>query len=319
MDAYLEIAASILRLEKRPLSPRAILAAAYRNSLVPHHLHGRTQHKTLQARLSEDIVAHRDHSLFFRTAPGVFFLREYLTDTRVPEEFRNPIPTRRRVRELTRSPVLCVSAVEIANFIEPNTIVEPKAILESLENSFEYAPIKEKSSNQILVRSFVCVRRENKILSFRLGRYRDDRDSFLARRTIGFTTLIEVGDHTLFNLRDWGIVDAGVRAIKIDLDLPTNMVLETSACLTAFVWACDDGASNDLLSIVDFDCPDWFEPTKRRLALNDLEWLDTTMFINNIDDFDPWSRIVLLKLFSGEGSPNEKFTYTKPLHRRYLR
>ena len=104
MDAYLSIALDILRQERRPLSPRSILAAAYKRGLVPEHLYGKTQHKTLQARLSEDIVARRDRGAFFRTAPGKFFLRELLRDESLPEEFRRPIPTRRRRRELLRGP-----------------------------------------------------------------------------------------------------------------------------------------------------------------------------------------------------------------------
>src|SRR3954451_24786115 len=101
---------AILRAERRPLSPRAILAAACRSGLVPPHLFGKTQHKTLQARVSEDIIARREHSPFFRTAPGRFFLREFLADTSISEEFRRPVPTRRRIRELIRGPALAIKS-----------------------------------------------------------------------------------------------------------------------------------------------------------------------------------------------------------------
>jgi HB1, ASXL, restriction endonuclease HTH domain len=92
LDAYLQIAESILKIERRPLSARAILAAAYRHGLVPTHLHGNTQHKTLGARISEDIITLHDESLFFRTAPGRFFLREFLTD--VALWFKKSVPAR---------------------------------------------------------------------------------------------------------------------------------------------------------------------------------------------------------------------------------
>jgi hypothetical protein len=39
-----------------------------------------------------------------RTAPGRFFLREFLTDVMIPEEHRQPVATRRRFRELMRGP-----------------------------------------------------------------------------------------------------------------------------------------------------------------------------------------------------------------------
>ncbi len=77
MDAYLHIAEEVLRLERRPMSARAMLVAAYRHNIVPSHLFGRTQHKTLGARLSKDILERREKSAFFRTAPGRFFLRAH--------------------------------------------------------------------------------------------------------------------------------------------------------------------------------------------------------------------------------------------------
>ena len=52
--------------------------------------------------------------------------------------------------------------------------------------------------------------------------------------------------------------------------------------------------NDDVLAVIDYKCPAWFEPMRRRLAINDLVWLDLTKPVNNIDDFDPWSRSVLL-------------------------
>jgi hypothetical protein len=56
VDTYLGIAQKVLERARRPLTPREILREAYRSDLVPYHLHGATQHKTLQARLSEHIL-----------------------------------------------------------------------------------------------------------------------------------------------------------------------------------------------------------------------------------------------------------------------
>ena len=50
-NAYLKLAEAILMECKMPLRSREILDLAYLRSLVPPHLHGPTQEKTLQARL----------------------------------------------------------------------------------------------------------------------------------------------------------------------------------------------------------------------------------------------------------------------------
>jgi hypothetical protein len=294
LDTYLDIAAKILRAERRPLSPEAILREAYRTGIVPPHLHGRTQHKTLQARISEDIIHSGDHSLFIRTAPGRFFLREFLSDTSIPDEFRRPFPTRRRFRELVRGPALALEYNDLKNIADDNAEIASQKIFDLLSaDRYLYEDPKAGKKKLVFLRSFVCVRRANSILTYRLGRYRDNRDSFMLRRSVGFWTFVHRDEHTLFNLDDFGIVDSGVQATKIDLDIPELSKPERlKASLRHFILTQGNEAT-DLLAVIDFECPGWFEPTKRRLALNDLTWLDATIPVNDIDDFDPWSKVVL--------------------------
>ncbi len=295
MDTYLDIAVTVLRAARRPLSPRALLAAAYRNNLVPAQLYGKTQHKTLQARLSEDIIARRDHSLFFRTEPGRFFLREFLTDTTIPEEFRLPFPTRRRIRELERGPALAVDCEALKSLAEVNTPISPDKVFDLLKaDRFRYEDPKSKHETSVFVRSFVCVHRKEEILTYRLGRYRDNRDTFLLKRSLGFSTLVDIDTHTLFNQGDFGIVEAGVRATKIDLDIPDAVADGgIEGAVKFFIWSRQASEISDLLAVIHIECPAWFEPVKRRLALNDVKWLDFRAPVNSIDDFDPWSKTVL--------------------------
>jgi hypothetical protein len=297
MDAYLQIAADVLAAERRPLSPRAILEFAYKRAIVPAHLHGRTQHKTLQARISEDIVSRREHSIFFRTQPGKFFLRRFLADQNLPEEFRTVFPARRRIRELINGPVLAMERSLLSEVAAKNVPIQPDRVLSILRaDRFCYEDPRQRNEDLVFLRSFVCVYRGYDLLSYRVGRYRDDRDTFLAKRSIGFSTFVSIDDQTLFNLGTLGIVEAGVRATKIDLDIPDMSATESlGARLKYFVWSTKSAEANsDLLAVVDFECPAWFEPLKRRLALNDLCWLDSSKPVNDLDDFDPWSSLVLL-------------------------
>ena len=297
LDAYLDIALSILRSERRPLSPKAILAVAYKHDCVPNYLYGRTQHKTLQARISEDIVLQRDRSAFFRTAPGRFFLREFLADESIPEEHRRPVPTRRRFRELVRGPVLALERKALEHVTHSEGALDPKTVFGLLKaDKFRYDDPRNKNPDSVFFRSFVCVQRDSMMLSYRIGRYREDRDSFMSKRSIGFSTFVHADECTLFNYRTFGIIDAGVQATKVDLDvpdIPASLSEEPiKANLTRFLWSHNPGGSDDILAVVLFECPRWFEPVTRRLALNDLRWIDRK-HVNNIEDFDPWSRIVL--------------------------
>jgi len=294
LDTYLEIAYRVLKTARVPLPPREILRQALAANIVPKNLYGKTQHKTLQARLSEDILLRRERSAFFRTKPGYFFLREFLTDTSIPGEHRAPIVARRRKRELAYPKTLAFDR-EVALEFCGDHLVRPTDVLGLIkEHRFHYADSSRKrSSNDVLVWAFMLVLRENHVLTYRHGRYREDRDSFLQRRSIGFFSPVVQDDLTLFDQADHGIVSCGMRALSFDLNLPNQPELLRDAELECFICATDDDPPN-ILGLIRFQTPDWFEPLTRRLAINDLAWHDLSVPINHIEDFDPWSRLVLM-------------------------
>lgn len=302
MESYLTIAERILKGARRPLGAREILDRAYLEGIVPQHLYGRTQHKTLQARLSEDILLRRERSLFFRTEPGRFFLREFLTDTSLPEGHRTPIVARRRERDLQRGRTLSVSLEDLSSSDALFPVLPACSVLTLLRsNRFHYHPSEaERTKTDMLVWSFVVVSRGNKVLSYRIGRYRDGRDTFLQRRSIGFFTAVSDEDCTLFDQRDFGIMSSGVHAAAIDLDIPEGVMDEEEyrnrSHLHCFFIHGEASTGLELIALVSFDCPEWFEPTKRRLAINDLQWLDIQAPRNHVEDFDPWSQIALAQI-----------------------
>lgn len=295
MDNYLEIAVEVLRAAKRPLSPRAILTEAYKHDIVPHNLFGKAQHKTLQARLSVDIVRRKEKSLFFRTAPGKFFLAEFLNDENIPLDFRKPIATRRRIRELKPGLSLVIDANVLKNLVKPNELIKPGQVLQIFKDGlYDYEAPRTKKRSSVLLRAFVCVQRGDQVLTYRVGKYREDIDHFHARRSIGFSTLVGAEENNLFSEDDLGITDAGIKATKLDLDLNESITDFDAASLEHFIWIRRRSGAGDMLAIITIQSPDWFEPTKRRLALNDLDWIKMFGRRNNWEDFDPWSKCILM-------------------------
>jgi hypothetical protein len=298
VDSYLKLAEEVLREARRPLGPRAILNAAYLSELVPPNLYGKTQHKTLQARLSEDILLNRERSAFFRCAPGKFFLRQLMHDATLPIEYRTPIVARRRLRELQTQAALAFRLNDLHRLASVGQALETDSIYRLIEDGkYSYVDPKEPPIDCVLVWSFVVVFRNFDILTYRLGRFREERDAFFNRRSLGFFTLISPQDSSLFDVVDAGISSTGLRAAKMDLDIlfdaPEDKLPTERAGATRFVLASQLGvATPSLLSIVPFMCPDWFEPTKRRLAINDLTWMNLSTPPNNLEDFEPWSRCI---------------------------
>lgn len=299
MDSYLEIAEEVLRRVRRPLSALQILRAAYQSGIAPSHLRGRTQHKTLGARLSEDILHLRDSSKFYRTAPGRFLLRELAEDPAIPEEWRRPIVTRRRRRDLSQKRSLALDWKTLANAVQNKAIVDSDAVLSLISHgSFHYASsAPDRADDEVVVWAFMLVVRDGFVLSYRQGQYREDRDSFRHRRTIGFYTPVIDDDMNLFDQSDHGIVSSGIKALATDLDLQDHHlwpVLAECSALRTFIYS-DAHTSRDLLAVVSFACPEWLDPTSKRLAINDLEWLDLRSPPNHREDFDPWSQAILFE------------------------
>lgn len=299
MDSYLTFAQAVLHLAKRPLSAREIVEMAYRHDLVPSRLYGKTQQKTVGARLSEDILARRERSLFYRSEPGKFFLREFLSDPSIPGSYRSPIVARRRQRELRRGAALTVSRAMAHRAAEAVGSADDtmQAIIDTCEFHYSETARRIRRKDEIYVWSFVMFMRGAEVLTYRHGRYREGRDAFLKRKSVGFFTPVVDRDHDLFDRGDHGIVASGVRAVMVDLDLPPNIIAgedyASIAEITDLVVATDANGHDDLLAIVAFGCPSDFEPLKRRLAINDLSWMRLDLPVNHIDDFDPWSQLVV--------------------------
>ncbi|MEI5680655.1 MULTISPECIES: hypothetical protein [unclassified Mesorhizobium] len=280
------------------MSARAIISAAYRAGIVPEHLYGKTQYKTLQARLSEEILYNRRNTLFFRTEPGVFFLTEFMSDPAIPQKFKTAFPARRRTRDLLNEPSLALSTRYVMSdrFSQFHTWHELVKDAER-HDALKYVDPKAASADFTMIWSFSLVRRAESVLSYRIGRYRDDRDQFANRRTIGFPGIVGFTDNTLFSEGGYGAAEGALEAVLTDLDLSLRAFTSDGhvelPASTDIVMLNRDEDRPILLLIMQWNCPDWFEPTTRRLSLNDVCWYNLSTKINNIDDFEPWSRAAL--------------------------
>ncbi len=276
------------------MSARGILDAAYRAEIVPEHLKGKTQHKTLQARLSEDILYHRNASLFYRTEPGVFFLCELISAPDVPAKFKERFPARRRTRDLNKDSPLGISRLFLKKWM---THISSGSIADVFQNAEKHDAVRYLQSHDCddyaTVWTFSLVRRRHCILSYRIGRYRDDRDAFANKCTIGFPSVLTAADRSLFSKDDYGATDNALSVLLLDLDISPQSFPNGEPTkpkpIFSFEAEGDDGVAV-LLVVLEWTCPDWFEPTTRRLSLNDPRWLDLSMTPNNLDDFEPWSR-----------------------------
>jgi len=297
MSKYLDIAEMVLEKALLPLSAKAILKIAYDADLVPKELYGKTQHKTLQARLSEDILTRRERSRFYRTSPGIFFLTKLLTDESIKKEYRDPMIARRRSRELLNEPVLSIKNSDKKGLSEVLQTYQSENINDHIQ--FIY----DETDNPTLTSCWVMsiVTKTDHILAFRNGRYREKVDSFLNKKSIGFRAPIYDRHLQLFSRDTLGVYDAALESVNIDLDVSYSSVCSSmhdfqTEKLTVFKTRVKE--KDNIVFVVKVSCPDWFEPVGKKLSINNLEWMPSHSIPNHVDDFDPWSKKVLGMVFN---------------------
>ncbi len=307
MSTYLDLAEIVLKTIRRPLSAKSILRHAYLLKIAPAHLYGRTQHKTLQARLSEDILYNRGHTRFVRTRPGRFFLQELVEDISVPDEFKQTMIARRRKRDLTKGPALSVLVEYVDRILDQKHYAPAERLISILNhvNTYQYFDYKHVPNNYATVWSAAIVSKGNKMLAYRAGRYRnqnDDtsnkKDDTSNKKTVLFTSLVTEDDHTLFDLQEFGIATSAMMAVAMDLDIPFNVNKVDGAFTShmSFFFRSSGDDERKIITCVNVRVPDWFEPNVNRLSMHDLRWIEADVVPNDIHDFDVWSTIVLSNL-----------------------
>jgi len=266
---------------------------------VPHHLYGATQHKTLGARLSEDILKFRKRSRFFRTRPGRFFLREFITDRSLPIEFRTPIVAARRRRQLRRKNVAAIDRRLVSFNNRYWHSLPPDAFAEIVRaGGVKYVSLDSCPADLIPIHSYVIIRREDKILLHTKGSYAESRRGYVSKEMLGFPVAICHDDLTLFDVDDHGIVAAGLTAVANDLDLEFSAEFpsfELGAEFRRLIPILPDTEESALVGVVTLEAPPDFEPTGRRLAVGNLEWRPASERWPK-SGFDPWSKAILDEL-----------------------
>ena len=291
-DSYLDLAESVLKLAMRPMTPQEILHRAYVGGLVPRHLHGKTQHKTLTARLSIDILKFKERSKFFRPWPGRFFLSEFIQDETLPREFRTPIVAQRRSRQLRKDYAAFICRGLVPRF-RLEELLAPKVFGEYFRDdliSYQNDGRVDKSDYGLW--TLAVVRRGRHILTYKRGVFVDGRHRFRERRTASFCAPLTQNDRSLFDRRYHGALASSISTVAVDLDLEYSKAfqeIERSSRLSGgFFSELEGGNYGVLVSTVRL--PSDYGVFTRRLAITDLQWMLLPDFFDREEEFDLWSR-----------------------------
>jgi hypothetical protein len=294
MDSYLDLAARVLRELRRPLDARQILKTAYQMSIVPKDLYGKTQHKTLHARLAEDIRRGRMRSAFIRTDPGRFFLRAFLNDASIPVRYKREYPAPPRADQLRNFDILCFRRSD-AQTISTGQLIDA-SILDASPMLTRRLSEVHGVEGYMFLRTFVIMLRSG---SFVLRRSAFGlQDTIEAKSSLGSIGFVKARDKTMFSEDVYGIAEASLRTLSEQLELEPNDVnfIHSRRLITlmGLIVAPSQTGENSLLAVTICRCPETFDPIARYLDHGAVYWHPIESKINDWSSLDPWSRELLV-------------------------
>jgi hypothetical protein len=288
MNSYLQLAEAVLKKTKQPLSASEILEAAYRLQLVPEHLFGKTQHKTLQARMSEDLLRNRERTAFARVAPGRFVLRSRLSITnQSSDEFIAPL----RAYQLKKFDVICADREELESIWKDSESFVP---LTSILAAFsKQVPLieAEKSMQLVHLRLLVSIKSFGRVLT--VNSQRDP--SYGHGRSFGFLGYLKGVDIDLFSRDNLGLKEASCRTLQEQTGLPSQLVeqiiktveLDAIDCLSLLDLS---EAQSSVVLLTSFECDQPEEFASHIPAHRSPRWVRLPSEINDTDALEPLSQ-----------------------------
>jgi hypothetical protein len=301
-DAYLNIAEQVILAEGRPLRPKEIIEHAHIHELMPWHLHGGRQDKTLHARLSEDIARNPERSRFLRTSPGTFYLRLLQQRRDTPSAYQGVYLAPPRRKELKRDAIFSVR-LDALVFEPGNT---PELVLSEItamlgRGDYSYRSVGDLSLSQetALVHSFVVIYKAGRVLSFRCGKFSRRADPIYGHRSVGIGGAVLRDDADLLYESMYGIVENGISELCYGIGLSQRLAdrarYNNEVTPFAAILASDGISDPPVVHIaLAYRCPAEFEPSKAALSINDLRWIDAGNPSNALDDYDTTSQFLFL-------------------------
>lgn len=300
MNSYLHIAQKIIQFYRHPMTAKSILSEAYKSNLLPDFLYGKTQQKTLQARLSEDILKNKEKSLFFRVKPGVFFLREFISDKTINEQDKQEYHAKRRCRDLYlhQFPIVCLEKNKISKWSltkQNITYYNLKKIIENNELIHLNYRIAKTIKDVFLIKCFSCLWYKNKLLTYKPIGKRNHNYDFIKKRSYGFSSYLSLKNLNLFNLNTYGINELSKNIIKNDLNLDNNF--DNIIISNNFKYGIINNLNKEIIIINYIKINQELDLRKKFLSINSFKWVDPSYQKNSTDESFDEDSILFLNSF----------------------
>jgi predicted NUDIX family phosphoesterase len=283
------------------MSARDIWESGRADGIFSDNLAGVTPWQTLKSKLSVHIRTGGDSSIFVRTAPGRFFLRDMIDSSEHQlfdaPQFKPP-PSHERVVVFPAASLITLGQFQgvrrayerrLAVLLAPeNLVVMDRSQAETVDDY-----------KQVLV--YVTIRRGRKYLAYRRGAYSLADRMLRGADCIGFGGHVNEGDIDLFSESPAGIMQAAARELIEEVDMPREDVerIQRGDGLTVKGVLNDDSSAvgrRHFAILIEYRTsrdPSWDSPSKGEKSINKLRWVDPGHETLQLESYEYWSQLVL--------------------------
>jgi predicted NUDIX family phosphoesterase len=322
-STFLIGAEAVLRTRKRPMKPVDIWNYGVSNGIFSDKVAGATPSQTLKSKLSVHIRQFGADSIFVRTAPGYFYLREMLGDQWSLYEAQPWLPQYTDERVVAFPSSILDNVGRFQGLIEPSAAVHEAVLCsEALRPVDRRIAELDDSHKQMLV--YILVRRPGEILAYTRGSFNLTDRMLVGHDCVGFGGHVNDGDVDLFSEDLVGVRGAVARELLEELAMPAadRDRLTIGDGFSVIGYLNDDSSDvgrRHFAVVLEYwvaHPEHWDRPTRGEESITRVRWLDINNADLNAEHFEYWSQLVLRKFFPGMLRNEASFRVAK---RRLLR
>ena len=331
---YLWAAERVLRNICRPLNARELVSYARQDGYFSEEMFSRTPQKSMQARLSMDILNKGAESRFVRTGPGKFYLRDLLDKQNSTQYLLemplDEYPAPRRSPAQPKEQVLSIPAEHVSSSADFQGFREDggELLKELLKGAFRHVPRTqaEQTESHKQVVTYVVISSGTYVLSFERGIFNRAADFLRGSKCIGFGGHVTLADYGLFSAGDVGISENAIRELSEELLLPESAVMPEPHELRMAGIINDDSSEvgrRHIGIVMRYEVVDWESWKDVRggeASINKLQWIDITQKPINLIEFEFWSQLCWRSLFPVvvNAQPQYRIIKKKHFRRRHI-
>lgn len=312
---YLWVAETVLRKHKRPLRARDLVNYGLEDGLFSDRELSRTPQKSMQARMSLDILANQDTSRFVRTARGQFYLREMLVEKEtadigslIDDSLAEYVATRREIPPASEN-VLVIHRNKYADILNFQGIrVGHAGVFSPLfeARNTEYLPrtVAETREDYKQFITYTIIQNKSRVLAFTRGQYNRAAAFLRGARCVGFGGHVTDRDYSLFSHSDLGVRANAAREIAEEISFGKSGRPIVQPEDLEFLGVLNDDSSDVGVRHVALvlrywvdDSPQWMRPQRGEASINQLRWVDTSTDPVNLSEFEYWSQLAIRNFF----------------------